>query len=332
MTNQSNSSAVSVRDLSFAYGERKALDSVQLEVPVGEVRGVLGPNGSGKSTLFRILATILPAPMGTVSVLGHDVAGRSPELLSSIGVVFQSAALDRKLTVRENLRYGGRMFGLRGSELDQRIDEMLERTNLGDRAATMVEELSGGLRRRAEIAKGLLHRPKLLLLDEPSTGLDPGARRDLWSFVRSIDDVTVVFTTHLMDEADAADRLTLFDEGRVVAEGTPDELRARIGGDVLEIEADDHDAVRERVRGAFDLELVAHGAVLRAETSNAPEQIGRMLTLLGDSVRSIRVGRPSLEDVFLHETGHRLDVVDPEADTGSKRSRRKKRKQKKEEN
>lgn len=332
MTNQSNSSAVSVRDLSFAYGERKALDSVQLEVPVGEVRGVLGPNGSGKSTLFRILATILPAPMGTVSVLGHDVADRSPELLSSIGVVFQSAALDRKLTVRENLRYGGRMFGLRGSELDQRIDEMLERTNLGDRAATMVEELSGGLRRRAEIAKGLLHRPKLLLLDEPSTGLDPGARRDLWSFVRSIDDVTVVFTTHLMDEADAADRLTLFDEGRVVAEGTPDELRARIGGDVLEIEADDHDAVRERVRGAFDLELVAHGAVLRAETSNAPEQIGRMLTLLGDSVRSIRVGRPSLEDVFLHETGHRLDVVDPEADTGSKRSRRKKRKQKKGEN
>ena len=320
--------AVEANGLRFRYGDRVALDGVDLRVAPGEVRGVLGPNGSGKSTLFRILATLLPVHEGEARVFGHDLRSRSSDLLRRLGVVFQSAALDRKLTIQENLQYGGRMFGLGGATLRARIGTLLEATGLTDRAGERVDNLSGGLRRRAEIAKGLLHEPDLLLLDEPSTGLDPGARRELWNFVRGLDGVTVLFTTHLMEEADAADRLTLMHEGRVVAEGTPDELSSRLGGDVVDVEPNGTAAeLTEALRQRLDIDALVVDDQVRIEKVDGAEVATRLLREMGEQVRSLRVGRPSLEDVFLHETGARFATVDATAvaaaEAGSKKRRRK---------
>ena len=263
---------------------------------------------------------------GEARVFGHDLRDRSPELLSRLGVVFQSAALDRKLSVRENLQYGGRMFGLRGRALRERIETSLAATGLSERATERVENLSGGLRRRAEIAKGLLHEPELLLLDEPSTGLDPGARRELWNFVRGLEGVTVLFTTHLMDEADAADQLSLMHEGRIVAEGTPEELSGRLGGDVVDVEPSGAaDALAAALQTELGLDALVVDDQVRIEKVDGADVATRLLRELGDQVRSLRVGRPSLEDVFLHETGARFSTVDatvaPEG--GSKKRRRK---------
>ncbi len=196
------SAAISVRGLSHRYGSRQALDNLDFDVTSGEIFGLLGPNGGGKTTLFRILATLLPVQEGQVELLGLDVAREPEHVRTQIGVTFQSPSLDRKLTVRENLATQGALYGLSGSHLAGRIDTLLSRLGLADRARDRVESLSGGLARRVEIAKGLLHDPRVLLLDEPSTGLDPGARLDLWQYLRLLREeagVTVLVTTHLME-------------------------------------------------------------------------------------------------------------------------------------
>src|SRR5689334_4059264 len=199
---------VQVENLRHAYGERVALDGVSFEARRGEIFAFLGPNGSGKTTLFRILSTLLPAPPGAVRVLGHDAGAERDAVRREIGVVFQSPSLDKQLTAAENLIHQGHLYGLRGPDLARRVDEALAAVNLGDRAGERVDRFSGGMRRRVEIAKGLLHRPRVLLMDEPSTGLDPSARIDLWRHLRQISGtknetggVTVLLTTHLMEEA-----------------------------------------------------------------------------------------------------------------------------------
>jgi len=227
--------AVHTRGLTFRYGDRMACNDLSFEVEAGSVHAFLGPNGSGKSTLFKILSTAYPLQDGDVSILGLDLRRDAAAIRPRVGVVFQSPALDAKLTVRENMIYGGYLYAMRGAALRSRVDEMLRHTGLSDRQSDRVSDLSGGLRRRVELAKGLLPRPALLLLDEPSTGLDPGARRDLWQFLRSLEGVTVLFSTHLMDEAEHADRVTIMSEGLVVAEGLPEDLVRDIGGEVLEL-------------------------------------------------------------------------------------------------
>src|SRR5438552_1768384 len=208
--------SVSVQGLAHDYGERRVLRGLDFTVPEGEIFGLLGPNGGGKTTLFRILATLLRPTAGRALVMGHDVALEPDEVRRRIGVVFQSPALDRVLTVRENLEVHGRLYGLSGRGLRGAAEEMLRRVRLLDRADDRVGTLSGGLMRRAEIAKGLLHRPRLLLMDEPSSGLDPGARQDLWELLRDLRErfgTTLLLTTHLMEEADRCDRLAILSEG-----------------------------------------------------------------------------------------------------------------------
>lgn len=298
--------AVEASGLCYSYGERPALRDVSFRVQTGGVHSFLGPNGSGKSTLFKILATILPPDSGTVTALGLDLATQMAALRRRIGVVFQSPALDRKITVRRNLEYGGHLYGLRGPELRKRVDEMLEHTGLRDRAGDKIEQLSGGLKRRVELAKGLLSKPELVLLDEPTTGLDPGARKDLWQFLGSQQGLTVLVTTHLMEEAELTDQITILHEGAVVAEGTPTELKKQVGGELLQLTCADPIALQSDLASRFQLESQVLDRTLRIQTSDAHQLIGGIVDTFGDRIEKVSLSHPSLEDVYIQKTGHRF--------------------------
>lgn len=300
---------VRVRDLRHAYGERVALDGVSFEVAEGEIFGVLGPNGGGKTTMFRILSTLLPVAAGHVEIAGADVGIDLAAVRRAIGVVFQSPSLDVKLTVRENLLCHGRLYGFSGRDLAARVERGLAALGLADRTDAFVETLSGGLQRRVELAKGLLSGPRILILDEPSTGLDPGARRDLWEYVlglRRDHGTTVLVTTHLMDEAERCDRLAILDRGRIVAVGTPDALRRRIGGDVLTIRGGDLAAMSEEMKRRWGVETTSVDGSLRLEHRDARGLLREIYEAFPDSIESIQLARPTLEDVFIRETGHQL--------------------------
>ena len=295
-------------------GERTALDQVSFEVAVGEVFGVLGPNGSGKSTLFAILATLLRPTDGRASVFGFDTATEPHQVRHRIGVVFQTPSLDLKLTARENMIHQGHLYGLCGRALRQRADELLERFDLAKRSDELVERFSGGMRRRLELAKAVLHRPALLLLDEPAAGLDPASRRELWIMLdqlRAQTNMTVALTTHLMDQANRCDRVAILNAGHLIGLDRPAALVQRIGGDVVTIEPADPDTAQElrklveqrfgpwapgaapQVTGnRIHLQKRGGGALVAQLTSALPERIGR-----------VTVGPPTLEDVFLQLTG-----------------------------
>ncbi len=298
--------AVITRDLSRNFGSRRALQGVSLEVAEGEIFGLLGPNGGGKSTMFKILSTLLPPSAGTAEVFGKDVVADPSAVRSLIGVVFQSPSLDKKLSVRENLEYHGRIYGLSRSERKERIQDLLGRFHLGDRKGDQVGTLSGGLARRVEIAKGMMHRPKLLLLDEPSTGLDPGARMELMAelrLARREEGVTVLMTTHILEEAEDCDQLAILDRGRIVARGTPDGLKAEISGEILTLEAEDLDALKKDIEDKLDLEVEPIAGALRIEAPKAFELSMRLGQDFGDRIQSLHIGRPTLGDVFLRKTG-----------------------------
>jgi len=300
---------VNVENLRHQYGERTALADLSFSVPRGVIFGVFGPNGGGKSTLFSILSTLLHPSGGSVTVDGID-ALRQPALVRRrIGVVFQNQSLDRKMTVEENLSSQGLLYGCSGAALRQRVSEVLERFRLSDRRAALVDSLSGGLKRRAEVAKALLHHPTVILMDEPSTGLDPGARRDLWQYIeelRSAHEATVLLTTHLLDEADRCDQLLLLHEGKKVAEGTPAALKARVGGDVVVLEtADPHRiaaALKSRLRTSVS---VLEGAV-RVEISDGHRFVAEVVEAFPGQISAVALHKPTLEDVFLDETGVRI--------------------------
>ncbi len=297
---------ISVDHLNHAYASRAALADVSLQVNAGEIFGLLGPNGSGKSTLFRILSTLMAPSGGRATIAGFDVTSQPDEVRRRIGVVFQSQSLDKKLTVEENLRSQGHLFGLSGSKLRIRVDEVLGRLGLADRRHDLVEALSGGLRRRVEIAKALLHQPPVLLMDEPSTGLDPGARRELWQYIedlRARQNTTVLLTSHVLDDAEHCDRLLLLHQGRAVAEGTPAELKARIGGDVVVLEAADAALLATGLAQRFGVEPRIVEGLVRVEIADGHRFIAAAVEAFPGSIRSVALHKPTLEDVFLDETG-----------------------------
>lgn len=301
--------AIDIQGLAHRYGDHRALENIEFTVKPGEIFGLLGPNGGGKTTLFRLLSTLLPLQQGTVSLFGNDVTARQSEVRAMIGVVFQSPSLDRKLTVGENLKHQGHLYGLRGRDLKDRTNTLLGRLGIADRHADRVESLSGGMQRRVEIAKGLLHDPRLLLLDEPSTGLDPGARSDLWRYLqelRETDGVTVVMTTHLMEEAEYCDRLGILDRGRLVATGKPADLRAEVGGDCITITTDKPDELAQRIEQQFQVTPQPVAGNLRIERPNGHELVRDLVAAFPNEIKSITLGKPTLQDVFIHLTGHRF--------------------------
>ena len=310
MAQQSGPGAiVEVEALEYAYGERRALDRLSFDVGRGEIFGLLGPNGGGKTTLFRILTTLIDPASGRARVDGFDVADSPAEVRRRIGVVFQAPSLDVKLTVRENMVHQGKLHGLSGRDLDRRIDEMLGRTQMSGRAGDLVETLSGGMRRRVDLAKGLLHKPSLVLLDEPTTGLDPGARLDLWNYLeeaRRTDGLSVVVTTHLMEDAERCDRLLIIDRGRAVAIGTPDTLREEVGGDVLVARSREP----QKLAGEIEQKLGEHaevvGDTVRIRRTKGHEFVPVLFEAFPGRIEALSVGRPTLEDVFIQRTGRGL--------------------------
>jgi ABC-2 type transport system ATP-binding protein len=303
--------AISVDALSHRYGEREALRSLSFEVAQRTSFALLGPNGGGKTTLFRILSTLIRPRRGTVRVLGHDVARQPGEARRHLGVVFQAAALDHRLTVVENLRHHGHLYGLRGTELAARSAEALAALSLSERARDIVGDLSGGLKRRVEIAKILLSRPKVLLLDEPSTGLDPGARRELWAELARLRErtaATLVITTHLTEEAAGCDRVGILHDGRLVAIGTPANLTATVGGDVLWITpVSDPAALAARLGDRFGVRPDVVDGRVRLERARGHEFVTDLIEAFPGEIDAVTLSRPTLEDVFVHHTGHLFD-------------------------
>lgn len=301
--------AVAVQDLEYRYGDRQALAGVSLSVSRREIFGLLGPNGGGKTTLFKVLCTLLLPSSGSARVFGHDLAREARHVRRHLGVVFQHPSLDPKLTVAENLSHHAHLYGMRGAALRERAELLLRRVGLADRARDRVEALSGGLQRRAELAKALMHRPDLLLLDEPSTGLDPGARRDFGhhlEHLRAEEGVTVLLTTHILDEAERCDRLGILHRGALVALGRPSELKSQVGGDVVVIHSHTAEPLREKIRLRFGYEPRLVDGNLRIEMPEGHEFARSVVNAFGREVESVSFGKPTLEDVFIHLTGHRL--------------------------
>ncbi|MEU8778054.1 ATP-binding cassette domain-containing protein [Streptomyces sp. NPDC048606] len=300
--------AVEARGLRKTYAHVEAVRGVDLSVRPGEIYGFLGPNGAGKSTTIGMLCTLVEPSGGTATVAGHDVVRERDETRRQIGLVFQESTLDSQLTVERNLRFHGRMYGMPRSALAPRVDHVLELVGLVDRRRSKVKELSGGMRRRVEIARGLLHAPRVLFLDEPTVGLDPQTRRHLWDCIRELrrtEGVTVFMTTHYLDEAEVCDRIAIMDKGVVVALGTPAELKARTGADVVRFTTPDARAAVAALRTRFGLS--AHAEALGAVVVRVPDGaafLPRLACGLGVPVRSMEVSRPTLDDVFLSWTGH----------------------------
>ncbi len=307
--------AIEVHGVSHRYGARLALDQLDLSIASGELFAVLGPNGGGKTTLFRLASTLTAVQSGRITIAGFDIQREAHSVRQCLGVVFQSPSLDAQLTVRENLWHQGHLYGLSGHWLEERIDAQLARFQLADRAGERCRQLSGGLRRRVELAKALLHEPKVLLLDEPSTGLDPAARRQLGEYLRELcaAGVTVALTTHLLEEAESADRIAILSRGRLVACDTPARLRSEVGGDSITLTTADAPRLVSAIEERFGLAAQVVDGAVRLELADGHQWIARLVEAFPGQFRSVTLAKPSLEDVFLQRTGQRF-AAEPEAE------------------
>src|SRR5271157_2048969 len=327
-TNSGDTAAavIQIQGLRHQYGDRVALAGVSFDVRPAEIFGLLGPNGSGKTTTFRILSTLMVPSGGRALIMGRDVAKDPGGVRNQIGVVFQEQSIDVKLSAEENLMLIGHIYGLHGAPLKARVAEMLGRVGLADRANEKAETFSGGMKRRLELAKGLLHHPSVLLLDEPTTGLDPGARRDLWQYLQILRDeehVSVLVTTHLMEEAERCDRLAIMNEGNLVALGTPAELKSEIGGDVILLDAaQDAALLAEHIRARFRVETTVLGNQVRIEREGGHRFVPDVVEAFPGEIQAISVSKPALEDVFIHRTGHKFWSEGGEQNSNSEENRR----------
>jgi ABC-2 type transport system ATP-binding protein len=302
----STAPAISIRGISYDYPGRKALDRVSLAIPEACIFGFLGPNGSGKTTLFSILATLRRPVEGSATIMGVDLATQRSKVRELLGVAFQSPAVDPQLTCRENLVHQGHLYGMSRRDMPGRIDLVLQRFHLTDRINDRAKTLSGGLQRKLELAKAMLHSPRILLLDEPSTGLDPKARFQMWEDLKQLASetgVTIVLTTHLMEEADRCDYLAILNHGRLVGEGSPEALKASVGAEVVYIESNRAEQLKSEIKEQFDLDATRTDLTLRLEERDAHQLVPSLVEAFPGAIQSIRVSRPSLEDVFLHMTG-----------------------------
>jgi len=298
--------AIEIKNLVKEFDGIKAVDAISLEIEYGEIFALLGPNGAGKTTTISILATLLKPTSGKARVNGYDVVKQAAKVRHSIGIVFQDPSLDDRLTARENLEIHGRLYHMKRDERKKRIKEVLKMVELEGRANSLVKTFSGGMRRRLEIARGLMHKPRILFLDEPTLGLDPQTRRHIWDYIEKLrrEGVTVLLTTHYMEEADhLADRIAIIDKGKVVALGSPSELKDSIGGDIIKIKCNDENKMIELLSSnGFDAMMVDEEVIIKAR--KAEKEIPKIFMLAKEiEIKSIMYKEPSLEDVFIHYTG-----------------------------
>jgi ABC-2 type transport system ATP-binding protein len=298
--------AIEARGLGKDYGALRAVEEVDLEVAEGEFFGFLGPNGAGKTTTIHMLTTLLTPTRGTAHVAGHDVQRRPLDARRAIGLVFQETTLDGELTAEENLRFAARLYGLSRGEAQRRIDEVLGLFDLGDRRHDRVRTFSGGMRRVVDLARGMLHQPRILFLDEPTLGLDPVNRRTIWDYLHRVraSGTTLFLTTHYLDEANDCDRVAFVSRGSVIAEGAPGELKRQLGSESLELEVDEvDDALVAEVRRITGAEPFRSAAGLRISVEAPERSITDLRSTLGERVRAFSVRRPTLEDVFVTLAG-----------------------------
>jgi len=301
--------AIATEQLVKRYGEIEAVRGIDLSVMPGEIFGFLGPNGAGKSTTISMLCTLLRPTSGRAAVAGFDVTREPDSVRAAIGLVFQDPALDEQLTARENLEFHAFLYDVPRAIRTQRITEVLAMVELADRANSKVMAFSGGMKRRLEIARGILHSPEVLFLDEPTRGLDPQTRSHIWDYLRDLrrrEGITIFMTTHYMDEAEFCDRIAIIDMGRIVALGTPDELKARVGGDVVTIATTDNAASAAELGSKFGLSPAVDNGTLRVEVVDGAALIPRLVRDLSAQVTAVTLRRPSLDDVFLKLTGRAI--------------------------
>jgi len=313
-----DSPAISVRGLVKRYGPIEAVRGIDLDVRRGEIFGFLGPNGAGKSTTISVLCTLLRATSGTASVAGIDVARDPDAVRACIGLVFQDPSLDEQLTARENLAFHAMVYGVPRSERRRRIDLALDMVELAERGDSLVRTFSGGMKRRLEIARGMLHEPEVLFLDEPTLGLDPQTRSHIWGYVeqlRATGDITIFMTTHYMDEAEYCDRIAIIDHGRIAALGSPEQLKEGVGGDVVTVSTSDNARAVEEIAQRLGVQPVVDDGSLRIEVADGAEFVPRLVRSLTVMVQSVTIRRPSLDDVFIKLTGHAIrdEEADPQA-------------------
>jgi ABC-2 type transport system ATP-binding protein len=308
--------AIVVESLTRRFDTFTAVDAVSFEVGTGEVFGFLGPNGAGKSTTIGMLCTLLRPTGGHASVNGFDVARQADAVRRSIGMIFQDPSLDNYLTAQENLDFHAFAYDVPSSEARQRSAALLEMVELTDRRSDLVKTFSGGMKRRLEIARGLLHRPRVLFLDEPTLGLDPQTRGHIWNYIldlRKREGVTLFLTTHYMDEAENCDRIAIIDHGQIVALDTPAGLKSGVGGDVVQLETDDPAQARDEIKAALGLDAEIHDRTVRLEVPRGDEVIPRLVRAVSVGIGSINVRRPTLDDVFLKLTGRAIRDEDASA-------------------
>ena len=297
---------IRVRGLRKQYGQVVAVAGLDLEVEAGIVFGFLGPNGAGKSTTIKILCTLATPTAGTARVAGHDVVRERDEVRRHIGLVFQDTTLDDYLSAEMNLRFHAELYGIPRAQVKPRMEQVMNMVGLWDRRSHHVQTFSGGMKRRLEIARGLMHSPRVLFLDEPTVGLDPQTRASIWKYIQELksrEQITIFLTTHYMDEAEYCDRIAIIDNGTIVVEDTPERLKARVGKDRVAITTADDAAAMARVREHFGLEPALREGYVMFAVANGEEFVPRLFAELGVPIRSVSVARPSLDDVFLAHTG-----------------------------
>jgi ABC-2 type transport system ATP-binding protein len=313
--------AVVVDSLSKRYGDLEAVRGIDFEVSVNETFGFLGPNGAGKTTTISMLCTLVRPTGGRALVGGHDVVGERDEVRRNIGLVFQDTTLDGYLTAEQNLRLHAELYGMPRETVAPRMQQVMEMVQLWDRRGHLVNTFSGGMKRRLEIARGLLHSPRVLFLDEPTVGLDPQTRSSIWGYITRLkreEEITIFLTTHYMDEAEYCDRIAIMDQGKIVALDTPQALKESVGADRVQIHTGDDPAAIEALQERFGIEAgTAEGAVT-FRVPSGEEFVPRLFAELGQPIKSVSVSRPSLDDVFMSYTG--TTIRDAEA-SGSDRSR-----------
>jgi ABC-2 type transport system ATP-binding protein len=301
--------AILVENLSKRFDEIEAVRGVSFSVAPGETFGFLGPNGAGKSTTISMLCTLLTPSGGRARVAGFDVTTRKAEVRRRIGLVFQDTTLDDYLTAEENLRFHAELYGVPRSGIGARLDQVLGLVGLAERRASLVRTFSGGMKRRLEIARGLLHSPRVLFLDEPTVGLDPQTRSQIWIYLdelRRREAITMFLTTHYMEEAESCDRIAIIDNGEIVVEGTPDELKASVGKDRVTLRSGDDRAAIASLRERFGLEATVSEGAVTFHVSGGEEFVPRLFAELGVPIRAISVARPTLDDVFMSYTGRTI--------------------------
>jgi ABC-2 type transport system ATP-binding protein len=309
---------ISVSGLVKRYGEIEAVRGIDFEVTRGETFGFLGPNGAGKSTTIKILCTLADATSGTAIVAGHNSATERDAVRRNIGLVFQDTTLDTYLTAEQNLRFHAELYGVPKSAVPPRMRQVMDMVGLWERKDSLVSTFSGGMQRRLEIARGLLHAPRVLFLDEPTVGLDPQTRASIWTYINDLkkrEDITIFLTTHYMDEAEHCDRIAIIDHGKIVAIDTPEALKASIGKDRVQIQTGNDQAAIAELESTFGLEAGMHDGAVTFSVASGEQFVPRLFSQFSVPIRSVSVSRPSLDDVFMSYTG--TTIRDAEGGAGN---------------